>query len=73
MRQNTLSKQTITKDSRANRSLLLRVVFLLCLCGVGLFCPLIWKLYSLQITQHEHFKEQAAQTQTKSDRSHVVL
>ena len=38
------SRQTGKKDSRANRSLLLRVVFLLCVCGVALFIPLVWQL-----------------------------
>lgn len=58
------SRQTGKKDSRANRSLLLRVVFLLCVCGVALFIPLVWQLYKLQITEHDYYQNLAVEYQT---------
>ncbi len=59
------NKQPKKPDSRANRSLLLRVVFLLCVCGVGLFFPLAWQLYKLQITQNSYYQQLAADNQTR--------
>lgn len=66
MRQHeTPNRQPKKPDRRANRSLLLRVVFLLLVCGIGLFIPLIGKLYNLQITQNEYYTQLANQYQTR--------
>ena len=51
-------------DRRANRSLLLRVVFLLAVCGVAAFAPLFWKLYQLQIVQNDYYTQLANDYQT---------
>lgn len=64
-RQSTQNRQPVKKDSRANRSLLLRVIFLLCICGVAMFLPLIWKLYDLQIAQHDYYTQLANDYQTR--------
>ena len=60
----TQNRQQKKPDRRANRSLLLRVVSLLLVCGIGLFIPLITTLYDLQITQNEYFTQLANQYQT---------
>ena len=52
-------------DGRANRSLLYRVIFLLAVCGVALFIPLIGQLYKLQIVQHDYYEELAVGNQTQ--------
>jgi len=59
------SKQSKTPDNRANRSLLLRVIFLLCVCGVGLFIPLVYKLYDLQIAKNNYYTQLANDYQTR--------
>lgn len=61
---NHREKQAMKKDGRANRSLLLRVVFLLCVCGLLLFIPLVWQLYKLQITEHDYYQNLAVEYQT---------
>lgn len=53
-------------DTRANRSLLWRVIFLMCVCGVLIFIPLLFQLYQLQITQHDYYKQLAVRNQTQS-------
>ena len=52
-------------EGRANRSLLLRVIFLMCLCGAVLFIPLVWQLYQLQIVQHDYYEQLAVRNQTR--------
>jgi len=59
------NKRTNAPDKRANRSLLLRVIFLLCVCGIGLFIPLVKKLYNLQITQYDYYTQLANDYHTR--------
>ena len=59
------TRQPVKRDSRANRSLLLRVVALLCICGVGIFIPLVWQLYKLQISRHDYYLQLASDYQTR--------
>jgi len=54
----------VRPDSRANRSLLWRVIFLMCACGAAMFIPLAVQLYKLQITEHEYYKELGVRNQT---------
>lgn len=54
----------VRPDSRANRSLLWRVIFLMCACGAAMFIPLVAQLYKLQITEHEYYKELGVRNQT---------
>lgn len=54
----------VKPDSRANRSLLWRVIALMCVCGVAMFIPLGVQLYKLQITEHDYYKELGVRNQT---------
>lgn len=58
-------RNVVKPDSRANRSLLWRVVSLMCVCGVAMFIPLIVQLYKLQIQEHDFYKELGVQNQTR--------
>ena len=51
-------------DRRANRTILGRSLFLMVLCGVVAFVPLVAKLYQLQIVQHEELEAKALDQQT---------
>lgn len=53
------------EDRRANRSLLRRTIALMMVFGVALFIPLGMQLWKLQITQHDEWKERAANSQTR--------
>ena len=48
-----------------NRSLFRRTIFLMVCLGVLLFIPLVAQLWKLQITQHDYWKQQAANQQTR--------
>lgn len=52
-------------DGRANRSLLWRVIFLMCVCGAAMFIPLGVQLYKLQIREHDYYKELGVRNQTR--------
>ena len=52
-------------DRRANRLILGRTVFLLAVFGVGVFIPLLWKLWNIQITQHDYYEQLAIEQQTR--------
>ena len=58
-------RNVVKPDSRANRSLLWRVIALMCVCGVAMFIPLIVQLYKLQIQEHDFYKELGVQNQTR--------
>ena len=49
---------------RANLSMLSRTLLLVAICGVLFFIPLFYKLYTIQIVQHEMYKEKAINQQT---------
>ena len=53
------------KDRRANRTILGRTVLLMVVFGVLIFIPLFWKLWDLQIVQHEALLQEAVDKQTK--------
>ena len=53
------------RDGRANRSLLRRVVFLMVVCGILMFSALGWKLWQLQIRDHDYYQELAVNQQTR--------
>ena len=40
------------RDGRANRVILLRTLFLMFVCGIVLFIPLLWKLWHLSRVNH---------------------
>lgn len=51
-------------DRRANRTILMRTLFLMVVCGVVAFVPLFGKLYQLQIVQHDELQAKALDQQT---------
>ena len=51
---------------RANQMIRSRTVLVMVLLGVCTFVALFWKLYDLQIRQHEDLQEQAVSQQTRS-------
>ena len=51
---------------RANQVIRSRTVLMMVLLGVCTFVALFWKLYDLQIRQHEDLQEQAVSQQTRS-------
>ena len=53
------------KDRRANRTILGRTIFLMVVFGVLIFIPLLWKLWDLQIVQHEALLQEAIGNQTR--------
>ena len=53
------------QSQRANRTVLRRTLFLMILCGVVLFVPLIFTLYRLMIVEHDKYEELAINNQTR--------
>ena len=51
---------------RTGRTTQRRAMFLLVLCGIVMFLPLIWKLYQLQIVDHDYYEARAIANQTRS-------
>ena len=51
---------------RANRVIQQRTTVLMLILGVLAFLPLIWKLYSLQITRHTELQSKAVDQQTRN-------
>ncbi len=71
-------------DQKANRDLQIRTLILMVVFGVGVFIPLMIKLYQVQILEHEKYQGMAVQQQTKDtivapprgtifDRNHKAL
>ena len=58
-------QQSITADRRASRLILARTIFLLVLCGVVMFIPLIMQLYKIQIKEHDFYEQRAINQQTR--------
>ena len=53
------------QSQRANRTILRRTLFLMILCGIVLFIPLIITLYKLMIVDHDKYEELAINNQTR--------
>ena len=51
-------------DRRANRTIFRRTMFLMVLFGVLVFAPLLWKLWNIQITNHDLYEQKAIEQQT---------
>lgn len=51
-------------DRRANRTIFRRTMFLMLLFGMVIFIPLFLKLWKIQITDHEFYKQKAVEQQT---------
>lgn len=56
------------QNQRANRMILRRTLFLMVLCGIVAFIPLIATLYKLMIVEHGHYEALAINNQTRSTR-----
>jgi stage V sporulation protein D (sporulation-specific penicillin-binding protein) len=52
-------------DKRANRMILGRTIFLLVLCGIVIFIPLVARLYKIQIIDHDFYEQKAINQQTR--------
>ena len=57
--------QKKTDEKRANRMIISRTVFLMIICGVLIFIPLILQLYKIQIKQHDFLEQKAISQQTR--------
>ena len=53
-------------DRRANRVILWRTLLLMAVFGVAVFIPLLWKLWTIQIVDHEFYEEQAVGQATRN-------
>ncbi len=53
-----------TRGTHSKRTLFQRTVFLMAVCGVVMFVPLIWKLWDIAIVHHEEYQQQASDQQT---------
>ncbi len=60
------NRQTDPRAGRtaANRVILRRTLFLMAVCGVVFFIPLVGRLYQLQIVQHQELESRAIDQQT---------
>jgi stage V sporulation protein D (sporulation-specific penicillin-binding protein) len=58
-------QRNISADRRANRLILGRTIFLLILCGVVIFIPLVAQLYKIQIKEHDFYEQKAISQQTR--------
>ncbi len=58
------TKQNHGGDRRANRTILGRSIFLMAVFGVVAFVPLFWKLWQIQIVDHDKYEEMAIDQQT---------
>ena len=52
-------------DRRANRTILVRSLFLMAIFGLVAFIPLFVKLWKLQISQHDYYQDLAVKQQTR--------
>lgn len=52
-------------QSRPNRTMLRRALFLLAVCGVAAFAVLIFQLFRLQILRHDELESAALQQQLR--------
>ena len=53
-----------TRGSHSKRSISRRTLFLMAVCGIVMFFPLIWKLYDIAILHQDEYQKLAAQQQT---------
>ena len=53
-----------TRGTHSIRVILRRTLFLMVVCGVLLFVPLIWKLWDIAIVHHEDYQQKASDQQT---------
>ena len=54
----------ISRGSRSKRSIFRRPVFLMVVCGVALFVPLLLRLWNVAVVDHDYYQQLAAGQQT---------
>lgn len=57
--------QPFHRRQRASRTIRARTLFLMAVCGVAMFVPLVWTLYTLQIRDHQLYAQLAVDNQTR--------
>ena len=67
-RERSMSRMAVptgaTRGTHSKRSIINRTFFLMVLCGVLMFVPLVWKLYDIAIVHHDEFQKKASDQQT---------
>ncbi|HPE16276.1 MAG TPA: hypothetical protein PK597_04915, partial [Oscillospiraceae bacterium] len=58
--------KAIGAEARATRTIFHRALFLMCVFGICTFGVLVWKLYTIQIRDHDYYEERAVEQQTRS-------
>ncbi len=53
-----------TRGSHSKRAILHRTLFLMAVCGVAMFFPLVWKLWDIAIVHHDEYQKMATKQQT---------
>ena len=52
--------------AKASHGVLRRTTFIMVLCGILLFIPLIWQLFQLMILDHDRYESSAISNQTRT-------
>lgn len=60
------SKRKSDAARRANQVVRSRTVLMMAILGIATFVVLFWKLYDLQVRQHDDLQEKAVAQQTRS-------
>lgn len=60
----TTQRGTPARSARSKRTIFRRTVFLMLVCGVVLFVPLLWKLWDIAIVNHDFYQQKATNQQT---------
>ena len=60
----TTQRGTPARSARSKRTIFRRTVFLMLVCGVILFIPLLWKLWDIAIVNHDYYQQKATSQQT---------
>lgn len=57
-------KRKISNSRQANRKIFSRTVFLMAVCGILMFVPILYKLWYWQISRHDELEQKAVKQQT---------
>ena len=57
-------QSAVTRGNHSKRAVLHRTVFLMVMCGVVMFAPLVWKLWDIAILHHADYQDRASDQQT---------
>ena len=53
-----------TRGTHSKRSIIHRTMFLMAVCGILIFFPLVWKLYDIAIVHHDEYQKKASDQQS---------